>query len=103
MGRTVCHRGARDKNCRMTTIMGRQRVLVTGSAGFIGRHVIPLLQAKGYEVHGAGRRDNEKPGSAVVYHRVDLLDASETRSLIQRIKPQHLIHLAWNAKPGEFW
>jgi nucleoside-diphosphate-sugar epimerase len=87
----------------MTAIMGGQRVLVTGSAGFIGRYVTPLLLAKGYEVHGVGRREMQNPDTALVYHQVDLLDPAETRGLIQHIKPHSLIHLAWNATPGKFW
>jgi nucleoside-diphosphate-sugar epimerase len=87
----------------MKATMGGQRVLVTGSAGFIGRHVVPLLLARGYEVHGVGRRETQNPESAAVYHQVNLLDPIESRKLVQRVKPQSLIHLAWNATPGKFW
>jgi nucleoside-diphosphate-sugar epimerase len=83
-------------------MMDERRILVTGSDGFIGRHVVPILLERGYEVHGVGRK---RPGDmqVVQYHQANLLDFAESRALIERIKPHSLIHLAWNATPGKFW
>lgn len=70
---------------------GPQRVLVTGASGFIGRHAVPLLQGRGFEVHGIGR------------DRADLLRPSTIPDLLRHIRPTHLLHLAWNTVPGQFW
>ena len=81
-----------------------KRVLVTGGTGFIGRHTLPELVARGFEVHALGR--SNPPGvlpSGVTFHDCDLLDADAATVLTSRLAPTHLLHLAWYAKPGLFW
>ncbi len=68
-----------------------KRVLVTGAGGFIGRHAVPLLRDRGFEVHGVERRE------------ADLLAPGVPAALIERVRPSHLLHLAWNAATGRFW
>lgn len=79
------------------------RVLVTGGSGFIGRQAIPALSARGFDVHIAGRAAVVGPGPGVTAHACDLLDAGATRVLLERVRPTHLLHLAWYATPGLFW
>ena len=74
------------------------RVLVTGASGFIGRHTIAPLLARGDEVHLIAR--TPVPGCTV--HSLDLL-TDDPASLLTRIAPSHLLHLAWYAEPGKFW
>lgn len=73
-----------------------KRVLLTGSTGFVGRHCVPHLERRGWEVHTVSR-------SGEAMHRADLLDAAETSALIDKVKPSALLHLAWYAKHGEYW
>lgn len=68
-----------------------KRALITGASGFIGRHTVPLLEAAGYEVHTAS------------FPQVDLLDAVARRDLVARVRPTHLLHLAWHVPPGKYW
>jgi len=63
-------------------------ILVTGSAGFIGRAVVAALQKRGHEVCGAS---------------VDLLDAAAAGRLVRSVHASHLVHLAWVTTPGEYW
>lgn len=63
-------------------------ILVTGSAGFVGRAVVAALQRRGHEVHGAS---------------VDLLDARAAAGLVKSVRASHLVHLAWITTPGEYW
>jgi nucleoside-diphosphate-sugar epimerase len=81
--------------------MGRKTVLVTGARGFIGWPCLARLAARGYEVHAvssSGHSDTE-----AIWHRCDLLDARSTNELVARVRPSHLLHLAWLATPGVFW
>lgn len=87
-----------------------KRVLVTGAGGFIGRHALPQLVARGWEVHAVGRSplpvDALPPagsGEAVRFHACDLLADGEAARLVAAVRPSHLLHLAWNVTPGKYW
>ncbi|MDN3921587.1 NAD-dependent epimerase/dehydratase family protein [Roseateles violae] len=77
------------------------RVLVTGAGGFIGQHLLARLQADGVEVHGIGRRS--MVSTPATWHALDLFDDDARRTLLQRLRPSHLIHLAWTTAHGRYW
>jgi nucleoside-diphosphate-sugar epimerase len=79
----------------------KERVLVTGAHGFIGRQAAPLLVRAGYEVHAVSRRRRSAEGGAID-HALDLFDAGACRALLEEVRPRVLLHLAWNASPGAF-
>lgn len=70
------------------------RLLVTGATGFIGQPTVQAALEEGYEVHAVARRPLRVDG--VQNHEVDLLDPREVTTTIDRIRPSHLIHLAWD-------
>lgn len=81
----------------------RKRILVTGAAGFVGRHCLPVLLSNGFEVHAA---DVVIPGEktyGVEWHKVDMLDSEQTKAVLSAIYPTHLLHFAWYATPGDYW
>ena len=78
------------------------RVLLTGGTGFIGRHCIDPLLARGYEVHAVSSRPSTVDGGEVTWHRTDLLNGAESRELVAAVQPTHLLHLAWYLEPGKF-
>lgn len=61
------------------------RLLITGATGFIGSQVAALARGDVYT------------------ERVNLLDPDESERLIARIRPTHLIHLAWFVEPAIYW
>lgn len=88
----------------MTVKAAPYKVLVTGATGFIGRRCLKPLLESGFEVHAISTRaamaDARMP---VEWHQLDLLDGSSPAGFLNELKPSHLLHLAWFAKPGAFW
>jgi nucleoside-diphosphate-sugar epimerase len=76
-------------------------VLVTGAGGFVGRHAVADLVARGFTVHGVGRRPPHD--DAITWHRADLLDGGARAALLHAVRPSHLLHLAWETRHGYFW
>lgn len=66
------------------------RILVTGSAGRLGRSVYMDLEARGHDVVGIDL--STRAGSCDL--EVDLLDAAATHSAMARTKPHAVVHLA---------
>lgn len=77
------------------------KIVVTGSTGFLGSHLMPILQEK----YG---REQVKGLSSSDY---DLMDFSQAKQMFEELKPEILIHLAAysggigaNRKyPGDFY
>ncbi|MDQ3820353.1 MAG: NAD-dependent epimerase/dehydratase [Acidobacteriota bacterium] len=83
-----------------------KRVLLTGATGFIGRHCVPSLARRGYEVHAVFRRvdvQGQSPAGSVHWHQADLLRRDQVFELMAEVSPTHLLHLAWYAVPGKYW
>lgn len=73
------------------------KALITGSNGFVGRHLRAELQANGYEVHGMDIMGCEDSVC------VDLLDKQALCKYILEIKPDIVFHLAAQANVGLSW
>ena len=82
---------------------GDKRVVVTGAAGFIGRHVLCPLVRRGFDVHAVDISRDPEQTEAVTWHCVDLFQSAELECLLQDIRPTHLLHFSWFVKHGDFW
>ncbi len=83
--------------------MSKQRILVTGAAGFMGSHLVDALVDDGYEVHGVddmsgGFWRNVNPRSH--FTELDLRRKEATKQYVDQVKPQMLFHLAADATEG---
>ena len=76
-------------------------VLLTGANGFIGRNVHRLLLARGCDVVAVSRSMPSNGDGRWI--EADLLQPGAADFLMDRVMPDRLIHLAWNATPGKFW
>ena len=71
-----------------------QRVLVTGSSGFMGGHLLPVLEANGYETLGLDSRPPPSFASKERFVVCDILDLDKLRSVFFQYKPDIVVHLA---------
>jgi nucleoside-diphosphate-sugar epimerase len=81
------------------------RVAVTGASGFIGRYLIPILLAQGYEVIAISNQaaDGLPQSGGLRWVTADLLDEMQCQQVMAQAKADCLIHLAWYAVHGKFW
>lgn len=78
------------------------RVLVTGATGCVGRHALPRLVARGWDVHAVASKQAPPAVAGVTWHRSNLLDRGEAAALVRASAPSHLLHLAWYIAPGKW-
>jgi GDPmannose 4,6-dehydratase len=85
-----------------------KRALITGITGQDGSYLAELLLEKGYEVHGIIRRsstfnthriehlyrDPHDPDARLFLHYGDLTDASRLVTLVDKVAPHEVYHLA---------
>lgn len=79
-----------------------KKILITGATGFIGRHVVSSLLYQNFEVHVVANQRSLSSEGVYIHHK-DLLNENDIVTLIDQVKPSHLLHLAWYATPGKFW
>lgn len=87
-----------ESRTRMTSIGGK-RVLITGSSGFLGHHVMERIKKLDCEYYNVSSRDG------------DLTNESEAMLLFHNSRPQIVIHLAAlcggiganQKQPADFW
>jgi nucleoside-diphosphate-sugar epimerase len=64
---------------------------------------LAALAERGVDVHAVARtRPAESPGG-VEWHECDLLETGAGRALVDRVRPDELLHLAWTTERGTFW
>jgi nucleoside-diphosphate-sugar epimerase len=72
---------------------------LTGASGLVGRHALLALAESGHEVHAVARRRGPEL-AGVRWHEADLLAGWE---VVDEVRPEVLVHLAWYAEHGRFW
>jgi dTDP-4-dehydrorhamnose reductase len=65
-----------------------RRLLVTGATGYLGRELVRRARAAGVEV---------------ATERVDVRDAAAVRGLVERARPDAVVHTAYRQDPPDAW
>jgi nucleoside-diphosphate-sugar epimerase len=76
-------------------------VLLTGATGFIGRHAVAPLRARGYQIHALTAKGAAADMPGVQFHQGNLLEPGTAKRVLAAVKPSHLLHLAWFVVPGK--
>jgi GDP-4-dehydro-6-deoxy-D-mannose reductase len=81
------------------------RALITGVSGFVGRYLAAHLLSEKIEVWGTTRADSPDLyiDNRVQFIKVDLNDEQEIMSWIERIRPDHIYHLAGQSSVKLSW
>lgn len=64
------------------------KILITGSCGFIGSNLLEYLNNKNFNVFGIDVKDKKEKK----YFNIDLTNANQTKKIIDKIKPDVIIH-----------
>jgi GDP-4-dehydro-6-deoxy-D-mannose reductase len=83
-------------------------VVITGGAGFAGKHLTRKLVSDGCHVYCLDRMPQSSPDSkenipSTTYHQVDLVNPHNLVSLLSDIKPREIYHLAGIANVKNSW
>ncbi|WP_161598832.1 NAD-dependent epimerase/dehydratase family protein [Bacillus mesophilum] len=84
------------------TKKAKKTILITGGNGFTGRHACRYFAGQGFHVISVVR------SAGIENHDIqteicELTNAEETSKLIQRVKPEYILHLAGQSNAGESW
>jgi GDP-4-dehydro-6-deoxy-D-mannose reductase len=71
-----------------------KHILLTGANGFVGKVLLEMLLAAGYKVSCTSSSADFSPYAGVERVMLDIRDASACASVIRRLQPTHIIHLA---------
>jgi nucleoside-diphosphate-sugar epimerase len=77
--------------------MNGDKILVTGSTGFIGRELIDKLAGKEYEIHTIERyvtgRYGTDPSPDVIKHYANFSDYAAIKTIVKEVKPDYVMHV----------
>ncbi len=78
-------------------------IIVTGASGFLGRLILPRLLDRGHHIVTAGR---SPVSHGIPYIPMDFMQPAlvmEAADQIRSVRADCIIHLAWIARPPQFW
>ena len=77
-----------------------KKIIVTGITGSIGQYIVTPLKELGFDVYGIGTRNISTKDFN--YINLNINDHEKIKKVFHDIKPEYLIHLAWDLSKGYF-
>ena len=77
--------------------------LITGSNGFVGKHLIQKLSSKGSDVFALYRNKLDSKVDGVLYKKIDLNNVQSLKKYLNQFKPKNIIHLAADSSVAFSW
>lgn len=74
------------------------KILITGSEGFVGQHIISLLAKNNYDIIGLSKETKLETTNQVRYIIGDILDSDKMFAILKNFTPDVILHLAGIAK-----
>src|SRR5260221_282706 len=92
---------AGNRNCSEGPVLSMEmtRCLVTGARGFVGQPCLRRLAGLVGELHATTSEGAAGANNGVIWHHIDLLEPAAAAALVEKVRPTHLLHLAWIATP----
>ena len=78
-----------------------KKALITGSEGFVGRHLWKELEINGYKVFGTSLNEPEIKSDKVFV--CDITDTEKVDNLMKNLRPDYIFHLAAQPSPHHSW
>lgn len=73
----------------------KKRVLVTGSNGLLGQHLVSLLvKNEGFDVVATGRGEDRLQESGYKYYELDITDKAQVSQIFDIVQPDMVVHSA---------
>lgn len=79
-----------------------KKVILTGAPGFLGNPILDELLSKGQEVHSISKEFIDQKSKYHFHHQLDLFDQPMRKKVLNKVKADTLIHLAWDVEPGKY-